>query len=188
VKKALASAWLAAIVVHTAHTTPEHLSAALQLHRERETAYVQSAHDALRDVSRAAGGDLPFWSTRAEMAPMPGTPLDVVAALRSEPDVLQAFAELRDAPSLTLPPDSAYPRVLRPVVRGNVVVPEAHVQLRGLAEPVRYLRSIDLLALLELARRHPDVGELYAEYARQAGPIPLPDLLGALSVLLARHH
>lgn len=188
VKKALASAWLAAIVVHTARTTPAQLHAALALYREREAAYVQSANDALRDVSREAGGDLPFWSARAEAAPMDGGAVDVVAALRTAPDVLEAFARLRAEPALRLPPDDAYPRTMCPVVRGTVIVSEAHLLLRGVPEPVRYLRSIDLLALLELARRHPDVGELYAQYARQAGPVPLPDLLGALSVLLARSH
>jgi hypothetical protein len=35
------------------------------------------------------------------------------------------------------------------------------------------------------APAHTDVGELYAAFARAAGEAPLPDFLGALSVLVA---
>jgi len=189
VKKALASAWLAAVVVHTALVTPEHAALATTLYREREDAYVRSATRALGGVSRAAesGRDAPFWSARAEQEATEG-PRDsgLIASLRQDADVLRAFATLRDRPTLSLAVTADIRRQMKPVVRGNVVVPESHLLLRGIDEGVRYLRSIDLVELLEMAGRHDDVGAMYAHYVRRLGPAPLPDFLGALSVLVAK--
>ena len=42
------------------------------------------------------------------------------------------------------------------------------------------------MALLDVASRHDDVGAMYAQFARLTGPIPLPDFLGALSVLVGK--
>ena len=58
--------------------------------------------------------------------------------------------------------------------------------LPGIDGGVRYLRSVDLLAVLDIAPRHDDVGDMYAHYARSFGPVALPDFLGALSVLVAK--
>ncbi len=189
VKKALASAWLAAVVVHTALVTPQHAALATALYREREDAYVRSATRALRGVSRAAesGRDAPFWSARAEQEATDG-PSDsaLIASLRQDADVLRAFAMLRDRPTLSLTMTANIRRRMKPVVRGNVVVPESHLLLSGVDDGVRYLRSIDLVELLEMAGRHDDVGAMYAHYVRRLGPAPLPDFLGALSVLVAK--
>jgi len=190
VKKALASAWLAAVVVHTALATPQHLAAAEALFREREAAYVRSASHALGGLSREADGgrSTPFWVSRTE----PGDDVEdgdgevaIVSALRADPAVQAAFQALRDRPLVRLVPHDLA-RILRPVVRGNVVVPEAHVRLRGMPGAMRYLRSVDVLALLELAPRFGDVGAMYGEYCRLMGPVPPPDFLGALSVLVAK--
>lgn len=206
VKKALASAWLAAVVVHTALVTPEHTTAALSLFREREQAYVTSANHMLRSVAldaaapagsaSAAPSAAPFWTARADRE-APALPhLDgagpdaLVARLREDEAVQRAFARLRAAPSVVLPPLSAFTRVARPVVRGNIVRSEPHLALDPHAVPVRYLRGVDLLALLELAAAQGaagvDAGWLYEQYLRQHGTVALPDFLGALSVLLAR--
>lgn len=189
VKKALASAWLAAVVVHTALVTPEHTESALALYREREAEYVRSATHALGGVSRDAdaGSHVPFWSARADLVPADGAGSpDHIARLRNDPDVLAAFQALRERPAFRIADPAVVPRELRPVVRGNVVVPEEHLVLAGVPESVRYLRSIDLLTLLDVASRHDDVGEMYTHYTRHSGPAPLPDFLGALSVLVAK--
>lgn len=191
VKKALASAWLAAVVVHTSMVSPEHSAIAAELYREREAAYVRSATHTLSDLSRDAksGQAIPFWSARAELAggEMSEAPAEAsVERLRHDPDVLAAFEALRQSPSVRFVPGTLGTRVLRPVVRGNVVVPEEHLLLPGESPPVRYLRSVDLIALLDVASRHDDVGAMYAQFARLMGPIPLPDFLGALSVLIGK--
>ena len=188
VKKALASAWLAAVVAHTALVTPEHRDAALALHRSREGEYVRSASRALGGVSRearAGGSVAPFWSVRADDEGDDAN-ADAVQRLRGDPEVLAAFAAIRGAPSVRLVADSTAGRVMRPVVRGNVVVPEEHLVLRDFPAGVRYLRSVDLLSLIDVATRHEDVGEMYAQYARMMGGVSLPDFLGALSVLAGK--
>lgn len=192
VKKALASAWLAAVVVHTARVAPEHVDLALDFFREREAAYVRTASRELGSLSRDAdrAGALPFWSARAEhltfdAAGGAGDEPDV-EGLRLDREVLAAFAQIRDREFVHLAIEEGQGRVQRPVVRGNVIVPEEHLILRGYERGVRYLRSVDLLALLRIAARHDDVGRMYAEYARAHGAIPLPDFLGALSVLVAK--
>ena len=192
VKKALASAWLAAVTVHTAFVSPEHAPLAADFFSERERAYVQSATQGLRGLSREAepgGSAVPFWSARAELEGGNEAELSGQASverLRHDPAVLAAFETLRQAPAIRLVPSDGGRRVLRPVVRGNVVVPEEHLVLPGDEVAVRYLRSVDLLALLDVASRHDDVGAMYAQFARLMGPIPLPDCLGALSVLVGK--
>jgi 2-polyprenyl-6-methoxyphenol hydroxylase-like FAD-dependent oxidoreductase len=190
VKKALASAWLAAVVVHTAFATPAHVEAARALFREREAAYVRSATAALEGLSREAdaGQATPFWLARAELGGEGGDGegnTALVAALRDDAEVQGAFQALRDRAAVRFVPGTIA-RTLRPVVRGNVVVTEEHLQLRGVSEAVRYLRSVDLLALCDLAPRFRDVGDLYGEYCRRLGAVPPPDFLGALSALVAK--
>lgn len=192
VKKALASAWLSAVVVHTALVSPENTALATSLYREREAAYVRSATQALSGVSRDAtephNGEhaVPFWSARAALDATGDDLSDSVDALRRDPSVLNAFHQLRSQPSVRLVVAEHLERPSRPVVRGNVVVAEEHLELQGVSESLRYLRSVDLLALLDVATRHTDVGDMYAHYARSQGAVPLPDFLGALSVLVAK--
>lgn len=188
VKKALASAWLSAVVVHTALVSPENTALATALYREREAAYVRSATHALGGVSREADSarGVPFWTARAALEGSPEIDGDSVEVLRRDPAVLHAFHQLRDQASVRLDVAPQLERRVRPVVRGNVVVAEEHLLLHGLTDSVRYLRSVDLLALLDVATRHGDVGDMYADYARRMGAVPLPDFLGALSVLVAK--
>jgi hypothetical protein len=51
---------------------------------------------------------------------------------------------------------------------------------------VRYVRDIDVVALLDLAPQCADVGELFDLYQRRAAPAALPDFLTALSAAIAR--
>jgi hypothetical protein len=48
------------------------------------------------------------------------------------------------------------------------------------------LRSVDLVKIVALAPEYDQVPELYAAYNRAASPAPLPDFLGALSVLVGK--
>jgi len=149
---------------------------------------VRSATHALGGVSREADSarGVPFWTARAALEGSPEIDGDSVEVLRRDPAVLHAFHQLRDQASVRLDVAPQLERRVRPVVRGNVVVAEEHLLLHGLTDSVRYLRSVDLLALLDVATRHGDVGDMYADYARRMGAVPLPDFLGALSVLVAK--
>jgi hypothetical protein len=48
------------------------------------------------------------------------------------------------------------------------------------------VRNVDLVRLSELAPAFDDVPELFDAYNRFAPPVPLPDFLGALSLLIGK--
>ena len=96
-----------------------------------------------------------------------------------------AFETLRSRESARLVPSADLTRVPRPIVRGNVVVEEEHLGFSGFP-PVRYVRNVDMLVLLDVACATGDVGEMYTQYTRRLGPVSLPDFLGALAVMVAK--
>jgi len=187
IKKALSSAWLASVVVHSALSDEAMRTHALDLYERRERAM----HDALRrrfaELSDDAGGvqSTDFWRARASTEPPDDGEPDVLE-LRRDPEVLAAFDTMRERPSIALRPSSLVQRVQRPTVRGDRVTLEEHLVVPAFRDGVRYLRNIDLLKIVTLAPEHDQVPELYAAYNRAAPPAPLPDFLGALSVLVAK--
>ncbi|MCC6318817.1 MAG: FAD-dependent monooxygenase [Gemmatimonadaceae bacterium] len=184
VKKALASAWLAAVVVHSALITPGSTAPALALYAERERAYVSAAHRELVSVYRAAGwSDAGFWGARAALH-VDEPESESIERLRGSAEVQRAFDALRTRASARLVPAAGLAFANRPLVRGNVVVEARHLVLPGLEEPVRYLRNVDLMVALEVATTSDDAGAMYGEYTRRLGPVALPDFLGALAVLV----
>ena len=187
VKKAIASAWLAAVAVHTDLVTPATGAAAVDLFRAREAAYVRGAARELGAVSRQAHdeGAPGFWAARASLHADEEEAASV-ERLRADPDVVTAFGVLRESGPVQLLRSPELRTELRPVVRGNLVVLDDHVVVPGLGESLRYLRNIDLAVVLEVAVGTDDVGEMYTRYTRRLGPASLPDFLGALSVLLGK--
>ena len=185
VKKALASGWTAAVALHTALTTPDARVMALEWFARREGEYVKAAKAPLGALSRevASTGAGAFWGTRASLEGDEAH-ADLVETLRNDPAVLRAFAELRRREPAVLR-TAVLRTVPGPVVRGNVVVVEPHLDLPVVGAPLRYLRNVDLLQLAEMARGGTEVGALCADYESRFGRTPLPDLLGAISVLLA---
>ncbi len=209
VKKALASGWLAAVVMNTAIRTPSMADAARDLYDRRER-YVWDTYRAMaarfyRDAADAHGHA--FWAARAEGAPLEQRrsatseadvpsldvqdPLDLggepdVEVLRRDPAVLAAFESLRQAPEIHLTPGEEVRRVRGAAVRGRLVVPEDRLATHALPEGLRYLRGVDLIQVAELAPRFRQVPDLWEAYCHAAGPVILPDFLGVLSVLLAR--
>ena len=234
VKKALASAWLAAVVVHTCVATPEMRDVALEFFesRERATWLAHRRHTAQYYREAAAAHGHGFWSARAaavgdvpgavpstgptpaDGAPSPDvqppseSPLENVAsaptldpaaevhipaptepdiaALRSDPDVLRAFADLRAAPAIRLRPAPGLRRLKLPAVRGRRIVLDEHLASPALPDGVRFLRDVDLPPLVEMAGEHDQVPDLYQAYLDRVATVSLPDFLGALSVLLGK--
>ena len=197
VKKALASAWLAAVVVHSALGRPDLETQAFALHgrREREMyeGYRRQTARYAESASRAHGH--PFWTGRSSVHE-PGHSNDVldldVAQLRRAPAVLAAFESLRrsDRLRLALGPDFRVERAAG--IRGHEIVIEEQVVLpadgaeKTAAVMTRFLRGVDLPRLAQLAPDHDEVADLYAAYNAGRPDVALPDLLGALSVLIAR--
>jgi hypothetical protein len=183
------SGWLAAIAVHTSLTNPALTREALQFfdRRERQMAAPSRLHSSHFAADAAAGTPHPFWLARAA-APENGAGLadDVdAAALARDPSVLAAFADLRQRDSVQLSLGAAARIEKRPMVRGREIVLDDHLIVPACPDGIRYLRGVDLVALVQIAAGRRDVGEMAEALNRSQPDIALPDFLGALSVLVA---
>lgn len=170
VKKALAAAWLAAVVVHTSLTEPALTGPAVALFERRE-------REAFLELSRQAAR---VWTGESAAAP------DDPAALFREGAVQAAFGglkaaagiALRPAPDVTIAPDAT--------VRGQRVVLEPHLHCAWQPDGIRFLLGICLPRVIELVPTARQVPDLYDQYVRAEGPAELRDFLGVLSLLVAR--
>jgi 2-polyprenyl-6-methoxyphenol hydroxylase-like FAD-dependent oxidoreductase len=179
VKKALASAWLAAVAVNTAVKTPSMRADAFAFFSERED---EIERHLLRESRRflagaAAAHDRPFWDERSE---------EQAGEDDDAGQVRQALQRLKErelwqprvGPSITIKP--------RPIVRGHEIVLEPHLVSVDHPRGIRYVRGIDVVALVELAPSILQVPDLYESYVRKAGAAPLPDFLYAVAKAVAR--
>jgi flavin-dependent dehydrogenase len=192
VKKAIASAWLGAVALHTALIRPEMIAAALQLHdaREREAAahYEEAAQRFHALAAEAHPGA--FWSARAAAPPASPEPADAALgpdsrAVLADPAVRRAFEALRASDRVRLRSAPGVRRVRSPAVLGHEVVLEERVTTPAVPRGLGMVRGVDLPALVESAARPGDVPDLLEAYTRSRGPVELPDFLAGLSVLLA---
>jgi hypothetical protein len=187
IKKALSSAWLASVVVHTALVDESMQSAAVTLHDRRERAMYDALRRRFVELSRDAAGveSADFWRVRSvDDNGEDGEP--DVSALRRDPDVLAAFDQIRNRTSIELRVSDSLRRTELPTVVGDRVRLEEHLVVPTFRDGVRYLRSVDLVKIVALAPDFDQVPDLYAAYNRAASPAPLPDFLGALSVLVGK--
>jgi len=189
VKKALVSGWLAAIVAHTALVRPGMRDEALAFFDRRERAVYATAR---QQAAAFAGGVAaetghPFWITRAQAPEELDLHAEVdAAALARDPDVLAAFDDLRRRPAVHFRTGAADAIRPRAAVRGREIVMEDHVFLPDWPHGLRYIRGVDLVTLVRLAPAFRDVGDLADAYAREHGPVALPDCLGAIATLIAK--
>jgi flavin-dependent dehydrogenase len=187
IKKALASAWLAAVATHTALRTPSMTSVALAFHARREEAMVVSLlrQSRLQFEDAASAHAHLFWTDRAAEPDLPDTVEPDARALRDNTRVQQAFAWLKAQETLALHRGSTLRLEPHPVVRANQIVLEDRLVSSACVEGLRFVRDIDLLGVLELAPAHDEVPALFEAYNRRFPPVALPDFLGVLSVMLA---
>jgi 2-polyprenyl-6-methoxyphenol hydroxylase-like FAD-dependent oxidoreductase len=189
VKKALASAWVGAIAVHTCLTHPERQASAIQFFERWERDVYATHLRRSRDFARAAHAQHPhpFWATRAAAADhVEDGDLDE-NALGREPEVRAAFEALKRSDDVKVTRAEGVNFVMQPVIRGREIVLEDAIPLplrsRG---GIRFLHNVDLVALADLARQHARVADLIEAYSRLHGPVPFPNVIGALSFLVAR--
>ena len=189
IKKALASAWLAAIVAHTSLAHPERADLAGDFFSHWSSQVWQVNLKRSREFAEEALARHPsaFWQTQASAdIDASQLPLDETALLTS-PDARAALAQLRARDTFVL---SIAPRptlVSAPLVRGHVIAIEGAIALGpSPRDVVRYVRGVDLVALAGLAPGARDVPALFEQYCALHGAAPLPDILGALALLLAR--
>ena len=189
VKKALASAWRAAVVVHTALTKPEMEAAAVELHEGRERRMYSSYRDQSAEVFRSASEEHAFWAQRgrqhedSDAFDEDGEP--DIARLRNDPSVLTAFDALRRSPSIDLVRGDDLKVLRRPVIVDNEVVMEDRLTSPSVPSGLRFLRGVDVPRLLQISSDHTQVSDLFEAYCRLDKPVILPDFIGALSVLLS---
>jgi flavin-dependent dehydrogenase len=187
VKKALASGWMAAVVTHTALTRPELRGPAVELFARRERAYVAAATRELASLAaRARGGaGAGFWTARAALV---NDEVDdqSVDALRADPAVRAAFEVLRTRERAAVRLMSASRIEPRPIIRDHAVSLEPHLICDAFPDGLRFLRSVDVLAVTRIGAGEHDVGRMYERYVVEVGPAALPDFLGVLSVLLGK--
>ena len=182
VKKALASGWLAAVVAHTWLARPEMRTHAASLFNDRET----EIHQRLAAMTRrmladaAMGHAHRFWADRWDDTPRAGAEDGDEAAVRASFERLRASPtfDVRRGPGVVVEP--------RPAVSGHEIVLEQRIVGDDLPAGIRFVRDVDVIALIDLAPRYSDVPDLFDAYCRRSGPAALPDVLRALATALAR--
>lgn len=152
VKKALASAWLAAVVVHTCIQTPEMRDVALEYfdNRERATWMAHRRHTAqyYREAAEAHGHG--FWSARAKVGE--DIPAPAPSASPVEDSGTPTPAVLPPGASFAGPPSSGSSASAAPRPEPSALDPAAEVHIPVPAEP-------DIAAL----RQDPDVLRAFSE-------------------------
>lgn len=189
VKKALASGWLAGVVINTILQSPAMQDDALAFFEARERAVATSFRNQAARYAVSATGDSghPFWEARAgEFAGSEGPASEDASALARDPDVLAAVRDLQARPTISLRIGDHARIEPRPVIRGRTLVMEDHVCLPAWPDGLRYIRNVDLVLVMRLAEAHHDVGELYEALVRIQPGVSLPDVLGVLATLVAR--
>lgn len=197
VKKALASAWLAAVVVHSVRDDPSLEAPAIAYFAERARAMVLGVRRSFGVLAREAASahSEGFWSDREGARGRVGAAAELidselsepdVAALRLDPEVRAAFETIRARSSLRLVASSDLARAPRPVVEGNAMILKEHLIVAAFPSGIRFIRNVDLTVLLALTPRYDDVSRLFEAYQRATGPVPLADFLGALAVMLGK--
>jgi hypothetical protein len=199
VKKALASAWLGAVAVHTCLTDARRQAVALEFFAGWERDVYAKHLGRSRAFAREAQARHPhaFWASRAGTADVPDVNVASELDVARDPDVVAAFERFRQAPSihLSLADDVRYE--LRPVIRDREIVLEnafvdqtspknRNTSAEGGMRALRFMDNVDLVKLADVACRHTDVPDVFEDYCRTCAPVPLPSVVGGLSVLVAK--
>ncbi len=188
VKKALASAWVGAVAVHTCLTHPDRQAMALDFFSSREQrVYAASLQRSCAFAREAyARHSHPFWAERTDTSVAAANgDLDEDALFRA-PDVQAAFRRLKESPAIELSFSTGIGVRQCALIHDREIVLDDAFSLPEAPDGIRFIAGVDLLKLGEMACRHRQVPDLFAAYCRIHGAVPLPSLLGSLSVLLAR--
>jgi len=180
VKKALASAWMAAVAAHTILIDSERAAAAADFFDAWERRVYDDHLRRSRDFARAAaeGHPHPFWTSRADV--------NVAEDAEADLDMRDAFDRIRSADEIqfALADEVTFER--QPVIRGNEIVLEAGLKACATDDGIRFAHDIDLVALARIACRHRRVPDVYDDYCRTLAPAPLPNVVSGLSLLVAK--
>jgi flavin-dependent dehydrogenase len=190
VKKALASAWRAAIVANTILSKPEMLDVALAYHNRRERwLYDECVRRSRAFFTQASEAyDDAFWSARANYQPAEDLQGEAPADDAIARDrVIQRIAEqLRDGRTWRLTRSPAFVVGRAPVVEGREIVLRDGLALNGFDEPLRFVHGVNLVVLAEDAPQSADLSSLIQKYFDRVAPVDPRSLLLALAFLVSR--
>lgn len=186
VKKALASAWTGAAVVHTCLDSPQMRGPALEFFTRRERELFRTKTRQSADYAREAASwhRTDFWRARAQ----PPAAIDDARVARTVDDparVRAAFEQLKRGVNLRLRRAPSVRFEWQAAIQGQALALERAVVAPALPAGVRFMENVDVTRLVELADELRPVGDLFDGYCRHASPVPLPDFLKVLSVLVA---
>jgi flavin-dependent dehydrogenase len=192
VKKALVSAWRAAVVANTCVTNSSMTGAAIDLHVRRETeVYADCGRRSATFFSEAAASyGTPFWTVRAEsrtsIGGSAGSSSDMLGdgALSADTGIRDAFERLRRATRVRPSPALQYKS--GPVIDGREVVMRDAIVVPGHDSPLQFAAGVDLVRLARIATTCDEVPAIIDAYQRNVGPISAGGLLTGLSLLVAR--
>ena len=189
VKKALTSAWRAAVVVHTCLRSSGMKSPAFDLFNRREQqVYQECARRAaafFQEAADAHGGA--FWAARAAPSREAAerTAAEVVEQdPAADPAVRKAFDRLADPGGIRLAPTHNLRLAKTAMIEGNQVVLRDGIVIPGVEWPLRFAAGINLPELMQAA----GCGDLTAvrrAYQARAGSVDAHEFLAGLSVLVA---
>ena len=183
IKKALASAWLAAVVVRAALRDRTVTPHALDLYESREREMHLELQRRAEELSRdaAAAHSSGFWSDRTGSA----TEADLQLSAASTATIKEAFEDIRRRPHVAFRRADAVELQSRAIVRGNDLAILPHLVIPSMPRAVRFLRNVDVVDLTELAPSFDQVPDLYEAYNRRTqSPAQLSDFLAALATLV----
>lgn len=191
VKKALTSAWRAAVVANTCLEKPDMLRAASDFYDCREQ---QVYHECLRRSAAffkeaATVHDDTFWTARAKCCPEAAldSPSNLSDEdLRGDPSIRQVFERLRATPALDLTAAPGLRFEMAAVIEGREVVMREAVVFPGFQSPVRFAAGVNLPELVRISTGCRDVASLIDAYHTCVGKVDVGDLLIGLSLLIAR--
>jgi flavin-dependent dehydrogenase len=194
VRKALLSAWRAAVVTNTclANSSMERAAIDLHIRREREVhaECVRTTSPFFAEAAAAYG--TPFWQRRV-MSGSTATASDAGVsdeAFSDEPriegdEIRDAFDQLRRAGRVQPSPQLRFAPM--PVIAGREVVMRDAILVPGSDTPLQFAAGVDLATLARIASTCADVPAIIDAYQRRVGAVPAAGLLTGLSVLVARH-
>ena len=196
VKKALASAWLASVVVHTSLTNASLAGVALDLFNAREREMHAASVPPVDAVLRRRGGppsapvlDRPRDQRRHRRTGHRHRPTSTSTSFGATRRCCRRSRPCGRRPTSSSGGATSSASKARPAVTTREVVLQDRLVLPGWppgGRGLRYLRDVDLVRLVELAPDHRQVPDLFEAYIRRCPPVSLADFLGALSVLLAK--
>lgn len=188
VKKALASAWVGAVAVHTCLSHPDRQPAAIEFFSNWERQVYGANLRRSVEFAREAYSrhPHPFWAERAAVdIDVPTEEVDEEALLRA-PDVRQAFERLKTSAAVEFALSERVTLKKRPLIHDREIALEDAFALPEAPDGIRFLAGVDLLKLAQVACHHRQVPDIFETYCRTHGAVPLRGVLGSLSVLVAR--